>query len=980
MRIRQFDWSRHPLGPPESWPQNLATALSICLSSRFPIVLYWGPEFRAFYNDAYIPILGDKHPSVLARTGLEAWGEIWDVIGPMLQQVLDKGQATWSDDQLLLVRRFGYLEEAYFTWSFSPIYNTTGSVDGVFTAVFETTGRVLGERRLRTLRELGTNATLTRTIDDACARFVQTLDQNPSDVPFALIYLFDEHQHQVSLKCSLRLAIGHPACAQHLASDESPGRGWPITEALVSGEPAVVDLPRQFSGSDFPGGKWPESAKSAVVVPIPGAEASRPFGVLVLGVNPRRAFDDDYEGFFQLVAGQFSSALSNAQSYENERRRAEALAELDRAKTAFFNNVSHEFRTPLTLMLGPLEEFLNAGASPLPAPMRSQIEMIHRNGLRLLKLVNTLLDFSRMEAGRIEANYEPLDLATLTADLASAFRSTLEKAGLRFTVDCAPLPDPVFADRDMWEKIVFNLLSNAFKFTFQGGVTLRLARENADAVLRVADTGTGIPESELPNLFKRFHRVQNARSRTYEGTGIGLALVQELVKLHGGSVSAESTVGQGTVFTVRVPFGKGHLPADRISAPRRQASTALSGEVFVEEASHWEARETQCIPPAVAQFPESAPPNIERLSRVLIVDDNADMRDYICRLLQGRYELITAADGAHALAIAHEKKPDLVLSDIMMAGLDGVALLQAIRNDGRLKATPVILLSARAGGEARVEGIERGADDYLVKPFSARELLARIETHLRLARVRAEMNRELEEQVEERTASLRQAVEQMEEFSYSVSHDLRAPVRAMQSYAEAILEDHAGNLDEEGRYFLNRIAQGASRMDQLIRDVLTYSRVSRREMQLQPVALDRLVRDVIEQYPEFAANRAKITIRGQLPSVIAHEPSLSQVISNLLSNAVKFVKRGDFPEVLVRSEFTDGQVRVWIEDNGVGIRPEYQPRLFGMFERVHPDGGYEGTGIGLAIVRKAVERMGGKAGVESDGVHGSRFWIQLPPG
>jgi signal transduction histidine kinase len=364
----------------------------------------------------------------------------------------------------------------------------------------------------------------------------------------------------------------------------------------------------------------------------------------------------------------------------------------------------------------------------------------------------------------------------------------------------------------------------------------------------------------------------------------------------------------------------------------------------------------------------------------LIVDDNADMRDYICRLLQGRYELITAADGAHALAIAHEKKPDLVLSDIMMAGLDGVALLQAIRNDGRLKATPVILLSARAGGEARVEGIEHGADDYLVKPFSARELLARIETHLRLARVRAEMNRELEEQVEERTASLRQAVEQMEEFSYSVSHDLRAPVRAMQSYAEAILEDHAGNLDEEGRYFLNRIAQGASRMDQLIRDVLTYSRVSRREMQLRPVALDRLVRDVIEQYPEFAANRAKITIRGQLPSVIAHEPSLSQVISNLLSNAVKFVKRGDFPEVLVRSEFIDGQVRVWIEDNGVGIKPEYQPRLFAMFERVHPDGGYEGTGIGLAIVRKAVERMGGKAGVESDGVHGSRFWIQLPPG
>jgi PAS domain S-box-containing protein len=240
----------------------------------------------------------------------------------------------------------------------------------------------------------------------------------------------------------------------------------------------------------------------------------------------------------------------------------------------------------------------------------------------------------------------------------------------------------------------------------------------------------------------------------------------------------------------------------------------------------------------------------------------------------------------------------------------------------------------------------------------------------------ARVNEELESRVCERTASLEQAVSQMEEFSYSVSHDLRAPVRAMHSYAKILMEDYGNRLDDNGREYLDRIIRGGTRMDRLIEDVLTYSRLSRRELKLRPVPLDKLVRDVIQTYPQIHA--AQITIQGGLASVMGHEPSLTQAVSNLLNNAIKFVSPGTTPKVRVRTERRDGNVRLWVEDNGIGIKQEYQHRLFGLFERIHPEKSYEGTGIGLAIVRKSLERMGGQVGVESDGLTGSNFWIQLP--
>jgi PAS domain S-box-containing protein len=371
--------------------------------------------------------------------------------------------------------------------------------------------------------------------------------------------------------------------------------------------------------------------------------------------------------------------------------------------------------------------------------------------------VNSLLDFSRIEAGRIQAVYKPTDLSAYTIDLASVFRSAVEKAGLHLNVDCPTLPEPIFVDKEMWEKIVLNLLSNAFKFTFEGEITVSLNWCEDHVELKVKDTGTGIAPEEMPHLFERFHRIKGVKSRTYEGTGIGLALVQELVKLHGGSIKAQSTLGVGTTFTVSIPIGHAHLPADRISATRTLTSTSIGAAPYVKEAM---MLLTEGISSDLDQGNKNYSAYIPadgNKAHVLLADDNADMRGYINRLLSSYYEVEAVADGRAALEVALKNPPDIILTDIMMPIMDGFKLLKILRADPKTRSIPVIFLSARAGEEAKVEGMEAGADDYLVKPFSARELMARVAAHLQMAQVRREaalkereLRKELERELEER--------------------------------------------------------------------------------------------------------------------------------------------------------------------------------------------------------------------------------------
>ena len=740
--LAAVDWAATPLGRPGSWPQSLQTVVDIVLSSRFPMWAAWGPQLTFFCNAAYRrDTLRRKYPWALGRPASEVWEEIWDDIAPRIETVLVTGQATWDEALMLFLERSGYPEESYHTFSYSPLRDEAGAVVGMLCVVSEDTERIIGERRMATLRDLGSDPTVVRTEQETLEFAGRQLDRNQRDLPFTLTYLFDDDGGTARLVGSTGIAAGHPAAPAALAAGDQ-GALWPVA-TLLRGEPALVDL----SGDRFPGlpaGAWTEPPVQALVTPL-AQQGGAPYGFLVAALNRYRPLDEAYRAFAGLVAGHLAAGIASARGYQEQQRRAEALAALDRAKTTFFSNISHEFRTPLTLIMGPVQELQRLLAEAGPQ-VREELEAISRNGLRLGRLVNTLLDFSRIEAGRMQASYEPADVAPVTAELASVFRSAVDRAGLDFTVDCPPLPEPVYLDRGLWEKVILNLLSNALKFTFDGSIRVAVRAEGGQAVVTVADSGIGVPAHEMPRLFERFHRIENARSRSNEGSGIGLALVQELVQLHGGTIDASSAEGAGTTFTIRLPFGNAHLPADALVPAGHAATVSATADPFVTEAWLWlpgtgpDGDGDGSPRPAHGEMgpgADSDPAGLVLPARVLVADDNADMRDYLARLLRtAGYQVTTVADGQAALDAVRVDALDLVISDVMMPRLDGLGLVAAVRADARTAAVPVLLLSARAGPEASIEGLRAGADDYLVKPFSAVELLARVRSNLEMARFR----------------------------------------------------------------------------------------------------------------------------------------------------------------------------------------------------------------------------------------------------
>lgn len=745
--IRDTDWSRTAIGPREAWSPALRMMVNFMLANRFPLLLWWGPEYVSIYNDAYIPVLGTKHPWALGQPVSVCWSEIWSILKPLIDTPFSGGPATWNEDIFLEINRYGFVEETHFTIAYSPVpdESVASGIGGVLATVHEITGKIVGERRVLALRNLGARVADAKSSGDACAVAADTLAKHPKDVPFALFYLIDPDGKKARLAAASGVDLGTRFSPLEIGlNEQNSNQGWPLAEALrAEALLEVGDLGERF-GKAVPSGPWSDPPREAVVIPIPSNIPHQFAGALVLGVSPRLKFDVLYRSFFDLVTTQIATAIANARAYEEERKRAQALAEIDRAKTAFFSNVSHEFRTPLTLMLGPAEEAL-ADSSTTPAN-RQRLEVIQRNAERLQKLVNGLLDFSRIEAGRLQATYEKTDLPLFTAELASVFRAMVEKAGLKLTVDCPHIDESVYVDPAMWEKIVFNLLSNAFKFTFGGEISVTLRQQKDHVTLTVRDTGVGIPAGELPRIFERFHRVEGARGRAFEGSGIGLAMVQEFARLHGGDISVESTVERGSTFSVRIPLGKAHLPADRIRSAATLISGALRHNEYVEEAMRWLPQGASSGSPA---------PQVETSrARILVADDNADMREYVQRLLSPHYEVTAVNDGLAALEAANTQSFDLILADVMMPHLDGFGLVRSLRHPGSMNyTTPIILLSARAGDEARVEGIEKGADDYLIKPFIARELLARVATHIDLARIRKQAIQDLR-QSEERKAFL----------------------------------------------------------------------------------------------------------------------------------------------------------------------------------------------------------------------------------
>ncbi|RKH17554.1 response regulator [Corallococcus sp. CA047B] len=674
----------------------------------------------------------------------------------------------------------------------------------------------------------------------------------------------------------------------------------------------------------------------------------------------------------------FRRAQQIQEANQQLRTANEQLGELDRLKSEFFANVSHEFRTPLTLMLGPTEDLLAGRSGALPAEARRELERVHRNAGRLLKLVNALLDLSRLEAGPREERFVPSDLAALTADAASSFRSAMERTGLQLTVDCPPLSEPVYVAPDLWEQIVLNLVSNAFKFTLQGGVTLRLRERGRRVVLEVEDTGSGIPAQELPRLFERFHRVPGTASRTHEGTGIGLALVQEFARLHGGTVAVRSTEGQGTTFTVELPLGHAHLPPERIRTTARPRSAAREATTaYVQEALLWNVskpKEQTLSNRAPAPAPAIRAQELMPRARILLVDDNRDMRDYIQRVLSTDYDVETVTDGEKGLESALARPPDLVLSDVMMPRLDGVGLLRALRAAPQTRELPILLLSAKAGEQATVQGLSSGADDYLVKPFSAGELLARIASNLKLARMRREMADE-----RARAEGLTEALRARDDFLSVAAHELRTPLAAFQLHLE-LLERGLGR--DAPTKALERLKQARAfirRLALLVDVLMDVSQITSGRLKLSRTDVD--LADLLVEVTRFAEEEARregtrLTVSVNGPVTGPFDPSrISQVVHNLVANALKF-GRGKPVEVTLQP---DGEVvRLSVVDHGIGIKPEDRERIFERFERAVSTHHYGGLGLGLWVSRQVVEAHQGCIDVEDTPGGGTTFRVTLP--
>ncbi|WP_460994715.1 ATP-binding response regulator [Spirosoma harenae] len=1120
--IRSMDWSKTALGPIATWPQSLRTSVSLCLSSTFPILIAWGPETIQIYNDSYRPICGAKHPESMGQNFRICWETALSVVGDAFTRG-QQGEGTYIKDQRMFLDRNGYLEEAFMTFSFAPIRDESGQVGGIFHPITETTDKMLSARRTQVLRDVAALTSQAKTNADIYTSLVQAQADFALDLPFLLFYELNE-QSRAQLVGSAGLHANEIIPAELTELDVV------TTDWLANlSDFQIIDNLAQRLGT-LKSGPYPESPHTAVRLPILLSTKEQPIGFLLAGVSPHRELDQDYLNFYALLANSINTAFSNVYAYQQEQQRAEALAAIDRTKTAFFSNISHEFRTPLTLMLGPLEELLQ-DADLQTSVHKEPLEATHRNALRLLKLVNNLLDFSRLEAGRVQARYQPTDLVSLTTDLASSFRSLIERAGLAFTVTCQALSTAVFVDTEMWEKIVLNLLSNAFKYTLNGSIQVDLQADEKDAVLRVSDTGIGIPERELPHMFERFHRVENAGGRTYEGSGIGLSLVAELVRLHGGTITVSSVEGKGSTFEVRIPLGKAHLPANQLGEGTNEREVSRLTDSFLKEARTMLAGEKQSDLIDQSAIEETPLPTV----RILVVDDNADMRDYLSRLLTPYFSVATALNGADAIRQIVSNPPQLILSDIMMPVMDGKELLQRLKQSTATASIPFIFLSARAGQEARIDGLEAGADDYLVKPFSGPELLSKVRTQISLNQSRRheemrlrtlvqqapvamllvkgedlvielinqtmldlihreadvlgkplleampelkgqafinrclqvyqtgladqgwsvpipvqrdgqlktgyfnitltpyyegntltgvlevctevtelveasqaltasearyrQLSAKLDEQVQQRTLQLQLSIhdlqrsnENLQQFAYIASHDLQEPLRKIQSFGDLLKSRYADQMGD-GVTHLQRMQTAASRMSALIRDLLTYSRISTRQEAAAPVSLNTLVQSTLSDWADSIRDADASVQVSSLPTVLGDARQLSQLFDNLLSNALKFRRVGNSPRIGLQAVLIDAvdmpislkparlanqYHRIDVSDNGIGFDEKYLDRIFQVFQRLHGKSEYAGTGVGLAICEKVVANHGGAITARSYPGLGSTFSVYLP--
>ncbi len=628
------------------------------------------------------------------------------------------------------------------------------------------------------------------------------------------------------------------------------------------------------------------------------------------------------------------------------------LKDLDRLKSKFFANVSHELRTPLTLILAPVEEL--AAATTDPGRLQ-YLRVIRRNAYRLLRLIDDLLDLSRLDAGGLRLNLAEVDVRALAATVHENSTPAALARSIAFTLAAEPSARRIFADAHRLEIVLTNLVGNALKFTPPGGAIEIRVEDLADGVqVMVRDTGPGIPPDALPRVFERFFQASSNEQRREGGVGIGLALAKELVELHGGTIAAASLVGAGTTFTVFLPFGKDHIRPETIE--RREAAVQVPhGRRRAEDPSG--------IRPALRDAPAGAPaaarpnaPGGGRRARIVLAEDNAELQRFIRDLLAVEFDLFTADDGDQAWDVVNRERPDLVISDVMMPGRSGTQLCNDIKTEPALAATPVILLTARVGSEATLEGYAHGADDFVAKPFHPRVLMARVRAQLKL--------RALGLQLAER-----EKLAVVGTLAAGILHEVRNPVNSILNAARVLAGGNAA--PDLAAKLLAVIADGAQRIQGITSALEAHARPAEaggsalfdvhEGLNATLLLLEHRMTDV-SVHRDFAA-----TTRATAPP-----GPLNQVFLNIIDNAL----RSGAKSIHIATASDARVVTVRFGDDGPGIPPEVVQRIFDPFFTTRKIG--SGTGLGLYLSRKIVEDCGGTIRYEDRRGGGAEFVVGLP--
>eukprot|EP01117_Protostelium_nocturnum_P014437 TRINITY_DN548_c0_g3_i1.p1 TRINITY_DN548_c0_g3~~TRINITY_DN548_c0_g3_i1.p1 ORF type:complete len:1234 (-),score=445.15 TRINITY_DN548_c0_g3_i1:1945-5646(-) len=1038
------DWSKTPLGPIDSWPEGFQTGTVLCFTSAFPMSLFLGKELIQIYNKGYHDMFPSKHSKIWGIPLRLGWPEVWGELDQLIQGVCNKGEGFYMIDKLFLLEDSDILGEGYYNFSYSPLVQGP-HILGIVNTVAKS-DHVIRERRMELLRNISMKTGSIRGEKEIGGVLTEIFNSNQFDIPFYSLYLKKgEDSFQLSSSTHLN-SFPFPSLISKnssfsstftSSSSNSPERTKEkrmefektLSESVLKASEEMNIVQMNLKSFNFPAcGSWNLPVDLSCVIPLlsSGTENSV-VGVLVTGINQHLHFTQEYQDFMKVLGNHISSFVHTFKLREENQKRVKDLSRLDRARTVFFTNISHEFKTPITLTLGPLEDLLNREHSELNPEQYRRVEVTYRNSLRLLKLVNHLLDFNELEGGKLVPKFEQLDISTLTSENCSLFGPACEKGKLSLSVKCNQIDEKIYIDRDMWEKIVFNLLSNSFKFTHEGGkIDVELFEDEQYVYLKVSDSGIGIPAKDIPFLGQRFFRANEGAQGRYAGTGIGLSLVSELVKLHGGSVQIQSELGKGTCVTIHVKKGKNHIQDSLIASSNNnkledtlailaggQSSSAGSSPVPYSPdnrsvrrnssdhnrssgLSRWlpSFSKTGSGANSPSSYSSRSPTSMNSRSpsnsssdgqqpfvipKILCLFHDLDLKEHFFNVLSNDYDMDVTTELSEALKNVANDIPDLILVDVSTKPEDGFSLVESMKKDELFVNVPIIFINARSG-DYQIESLDRGVDDCLVMPFTEMELRARIASHIR--------NAQRQIQIKKQEQELRQVAEfatiAKDNFLATLAHEMRTPLAPALMLVEEMISENT--VPQNTLKKIKLIHQTIQSEVFVIDNLLDMVKISKGKLALSLSTVDihdclKITGEKIES--ELSNTTLKIvwSLDAKKSLVSGDESRLNQIFWNVLKNAIKFGRDGKTIEVISRnSTESPSVIEVDIVDHGIGVHRKQLKNIFDPLE-MHEKDPYKttGLGVGLHITQQVVIAHGGSIIAQSKGLgKGSLFRISLP--